>query len=170
VLSRDLKVSHDYLQIAKACSDLGDDARGIEWALRGWDVTLHGRHDDRIRDYLVDAYARVGDHAQAIQLAFDAFDGQKLPQRYDVLRERAAALHAWPEWRERALALVREDLDAPSDTAADANRRLRASTTLARLYLHEDDVDTAWSIATEKGGGQRRHAQSRQRSTRRPST
>jgi len=124
---------------------------GIEWALRGEKVLIHGRVDTRMRDYLIDAYARVGDHAEATQLAYDAFDSQRLPKRYDALRERASELDAWSEWRERALATVNEDLNAPVVTFADEQRTLRGSTTLARLLLHEGDAEGAWSIACQHG-------------------
>ncbi|MGH8908235.1 MAG: hypothetical protein ACRD0K_17430 [Egibacteraceae bacterium] len=136
VKSRDLSTAYDFLQIAEACREAGEDDRALEWAERG--VSSFGqRCDGRLRDFLAEEYQRRDRHGEALDLAWAVLASRPCLDTYKRLRERAERAGQWPSGRQRAL-------DALRGAGHD-------SSTLVEVLLWEDEPDAAWSEARRAG-------------------
>lgn len=134
VMARDLGSPYQYLRIAEALREAGDEDRALEWAERG--LAESTRPDGRLTRFVADAYQRRGRGDEAVSLMWEEF--ARLPglDRYITLRRHAEQTDAWSDWRERAVSLLRERPDG-SD--------------LVRVLLWEGEDDAAWEEAREAG-------------------
>ena len=153
VMQRDLSMPHDYLRIADAYEQAGrqDDAR--DWAERG--IKAFPRpHDPRLLEFLAKAYHGLKRHGDAMKLAWEGFLDSPTFDAYQALERHASVGGDWPSWREKALAVMREN-------AARTQRRQQPDewywfsrpdgSELVRVFLWEEDIDAAWHAANAGG-------------------
>jgi len=139
VRRRDLSTTGSYLRIAELYRDAGDSGRAIEWAEAGL-AAFPERVDVGLRAFLLEEHQRHGRHDEAMRLAWSAFTDRAGVEAFRRLREHATRADAWPEWRERAIAFVRERASTPN-----------GSSVFVRILLAEESADEAWREA-ERGG------------------
>jgi uncharacterized Zn finger protein len=153
VLKRDLSLPYSYLRIAEAYKQAGQRDVAVEWAERGLKL-FPKRPDSRLREFLAGEYHGDKRHDQAMALMWAEFADNWTLEQYQALKRHAERAHAWPAWREKALALLR----GKAANARTGPRRtgwgwdgLVGRSELVRIFLWERDVDSAWREA--KTGG-----------------
>lgn len=134
VMARDLSFPYHYLRIAEVLLEAGDEARAVEWAERG--ISESARPDGRLEQFLADAYQRLGRGDEAVALAWEDFARTPRLAEYRTLRRHAGQIGVWPDWRERAVEVLRGQRDRSE---------------LVRVLLDEDDPDAAWEEACAGG-------------------
>ncbi|HYW10094.1 MAG TPA: hypothetical protein VE913_24215, partial [Longimicrobium sp.] len=139
VRRRNLSTAQSYLRIAELYRDAGDSGSAIEWAEAGL-AAFPGRVDVGLRGFLTEENQRLGRHDEAMRLAWSAFTDVAGVEAFRRLRERATRADAWPEWRERAIAFMREGASTPGGNSY-----------LIRVFLAEGSVEEAWSEARRGG-------------------
>jgi uncharacterized Zn finger protein len=153
VKSRDLSDAFSFCQIAEIYREVGKHDAALEWAERGARA-FPANTDARLRSFLIEEYHRRGRHNEAITIAWTSFRERSGLGAYAILHKSACLAKQWPEWREKALALLREVIAA-------AKKRPRKNewgppvgadhSELVKIYLWEGNADTAWKEA--KSGG-----------------
>ncbi len=153
VKSRDLSDAFSSCQIAEIYKKAGNDDAALEWAERG--ARAFPVHTDgRLREFLIEEYHRRGRHNDAIAIAWTSFRERPDVDAYAGLHKSACRAKQWPEWREKALALLREEIAArkkqpPRNEWGPPTRAHHSE--LVKIYLWEGDVEAAWVEA--KSGG-----------------
>jgi uncharacterized Zn finger protein len=153
VLKRDLSVPYSFLRIAEAYQRGGRREAAVTWAERGL-TAFPGRPDSRLRAFLAREYQSAGRHDDAIALMWAEFADDPTLAQYQELKRHAARVQAWPGWREKALALLREKA---AKTRAAARRvgwgleSPREGSELVRIFLWEKDTEGAWREAQLAG-------------------
>jgi uncharacterized Zn finger protein len=155
VRRRDLSSGCQFLKIAEHYRDWGDPDQAVAWAEAGL-AAFPGNPDGRLRTFLAGVHQEQGRHAEALELVWAELSDRPGLEEYKRLKECAGRAGVWPEWRARALALVRE--------RADAQAALRASrpgwavphpdsgySTLVRILLWEGRIEEAWREAGQGG-------------------
>lgn len=156
VHARDLSSAYCFLEIAELCREAGDDDRGMEWAERGLEA-FSSHADPRLREFLAEEYGRRGRHDDALDLAWGIFEDRPVLDGYQKLQRHADRAGAWMQWRERALAHVREQITGAKREVKTSRRGpARAHwgadhSELVRIFLWEGDIEAAWQEA--KTGG-----------------
>jgi tetratricopeptide (TPR) repeat protein len=157
VRRRDLSHAYQFLKIAELYRDAGDSAQAVAWAEAGL-AAFPAAPDGRLRTFLAGVHQDQGRHEEALKLVWAELSDHPGLDAYRQLKEHADRADAWPQWRERALALVRERADAEN-----ARRSSRSSdrifaqydgggySTLVRILLWESRVDEAWAAAGAGG-------------------
>lgn len=155
VKSRDLSSPYAFLEIAEIYREAGRPEAGLEWAERGWRAFPAERQDERLRDFLADAYQHRQRHDEALALVWQGFADRPQIETYRRLASHAKRARQWPIWRERALALVRERLAGKSGVSSRRPSPWDDASTgrslLVEIFLEEGDADAAWREA-EAGG------------------
>ncbi|MBF0459951.1 MAG: SWIM zinc finger family protein [Magnetococcales bacterium] len=152
VLRRDLASPYQFLKIAETYQQAGKTDRALEWAERGWNHFSGGRHDARLRAFLADAYHGYERHDEAMALVWEGFIALPRLEGYQDLKKHADRAHQWKEWREKALALVRERMAASGKTAKSWTVQTCADRSLlVEIFLWEGDGEQAWWEAKEGG-------------------
>jgi uncharacterized Zn finger protein len=153
VKSRDLSAAFSFLEIAQIYSSAGKAEAALAWAERGARAfPLHT--DGRLRDFLIKEYQSRGRHDEAIAIAWTSFREHPGLDTYQRLHRSSLRAKQWPQWREKAIALLREDIRGKKEQAARSSRGLpvRADhSDLVEIYLWERDSEAAWNEA--KAGG-----------------
>jgi uncharacterized Zn finger protein len=139
VRRHDLSTPGSYLRIAELYRDAGASDRAVEWAEAGL-AAFPERADSWLGAFLTEEYQLLGRHDDAMRLAWPAFTDHGGVEAFRRLREHATRANAWPEWRERAIAFVRERASTPEGNSI-----------IVRIFLDEANVDDAWSEA-QRGG------------------
>lgn len=150
VMSRDLTHAYSYLKIGEVCRDAGQFDQALLWAEKGLQA-FPKLTDARLREFAAHEYHRRGRHDDAMNLIWAVFAERPSLETYQQLAIHAGKAAAWPEWRERTLASIRQSID---DAKANPHRPhwLRADHgLLVQIYLHEADVDSAWREAQTGG-------------------
>jgi hypothetical protein len=124
-----------YHQIVKLCQEHQRTREAITWAERG--VKAHPR-DNTLRSILADMYLQDGLDAEALELLWQNFRNSCTGNNYMVLKQHAG--NAWPEWREKALALLIKAEQTSNAYHLKANSRADCSIRAACL-LAEGCVD-----------------------------
>ncbi|NDJ14390.1 MAG: hypothetical protein EBY17_24880 [Acidobacteriia bacterium] len=140
VMSRDLSVAWRFVEIATIYRDADDFANALLWAERGL-AAFPQRTDYRLRSFLVQQYHACGRHQDAMNLAWAEFADHLSLEKWKLLEANAEIAHTWPEWRERALAFIR-------------NRQLQAKvdhSLLVEIFLYEGHHQDAWHEANTGG-------------------
>ena len=155
VKSRNLSSPSDFLAIANLYQDAGDTDTALDWAERGWRAFAGSRRDDRLRDFIADAYQGRGRGAAAMTLIWEAFVAHPHLKSYRLLERHGRRAGRWARWREKALAVVRERIaDEPAASPGRPTWTRGPSldhSLLVEILLHEGDPESAW-LEAEKGG------------------
>ena len=155
VKSRDLSSPYAFLQIADLYRDAGSPDRAFDWAERGWRSFSGTQRDERLRDFIADAYQGRGRREEAMTLIWEAFEESPDFRTYRQLEQHGRHARQWPIWREKALDLIRERI--ADKTAEPPGHRLwmrapfRDHSLLVEIFLHEGDLEAAWREAGTGG-------------------
>ena len=153
VQRRDLSSAYAYLQIAETYRQARKREQALEWAKRGVKA-FPERTDSRLREFLAEEYHRRKRHDEAMALVWAELAESPRLAQYENLKKHADRIHRWPEWREKALASIR---DVISTAKRDARKNQWAWSTradhseLVSVFLWEKDTDAAWREAQEGG-------------------
>ena len=153
VLARDQSSSYQFVRIVELYRTASRYDDALTWAEKG--LAVHGGSDPRLLAAAAEEYHRAGRGADAVQIAWEAYDAAPALSTYRQLAEQAARAGVWPAWHERALTLLRERIAQVRSTPV----RGRVSTwvtgvdssTLVEVLLYDGDVELAWAEATAAG-------------------
>jgi len=135
-----------YFNIAEIWMEAKQPEKALDWAERGL-KTFPERTDNRLRDFLIDAYLERGRNDEAVQLTWAQFSEQPSLTHYQRLHGVTSALGIWLEYRERALNCLNDDMMhnanhavawKPEGTTPNYSRRIE-------IALWENDLDAAQS-------------------------
>ena len=151
VKSRDLSLAFGFLEIAQIYKAAGNDTAVMQWAERGARA-FPGRTDRRLREFLIEEYHGQKRHGEAIAIAWAGFCEAPRLDDYVILHKSASRAKRWPEWREKALTLLRDEVAAKEKEQA-TNRwgPLSDHSALVEIYLWEGNADAAWVEANSGG-------------------
>jgi tetratricopeptide (TPR) repeat protein len=155
VLARDQSSPYQFVLIAERLRDAGRYDDALAWAEKG--LELFACEDSRLVETATQEYHRAGRGADAVALAWRAYDERTNPAGYQRLREQARLAGVWEDSRERALSKLRAQVD--TDVAAASRKKTGQpqpwavcdASALASVFLFEGDVDQAWSEAQAAG-------------------
>lgn len=154
VKSRNLSLAYYFLQIAEVYRAAKKYDEALAWAERGVQA-FPKNTDERLRDWLANEYQRRQRHDDALALIWAEFtEAHFYMSSYQKLKHYADGCEAWPSWRERALALVRERVSKPAPRPATARWQWQApadNAELVRIFLWEKDAEAAWHEAQAGG-------------------
>jgi uncharacterized Zn finger protein len=153
VKAKDLSSAYSFLAIADIYKQAGKDVLALEWAERGIQA-FPERTDSRLREFLAQAYHQRNRHDEAISLIWKEFSEHPCLEKYQLLKTHADMVHQWPAWREKAFLVIRDHIDKAKQ--ADKQQRWRWEpqpnhSELVRIFLWENEVDTAWREAKDGG-------------------
>ena len=155
VKRRNLSHPYSYLQIAEIYRAAGRPDNALKWAEEGWQA-FPTKPDWRLGEFLADEYHRRGRHDEALRLSWEHFTESPRLENYQELHAHArkAGRSFWPQWRERALALIRESIAARKKQKKQKTywRWQEADhSELVRVFLWEKRYEEAWQEASAGG-------------------
>jgi len=153
VLARDQSSAYQFVRLAELYRKAGRYDDALAWAEKG--LALRGGSDSRLLDAAAEEYHRAGRGADAVRVAWDAYDAAPSLRTYRQLAEHATRAGLWPDWHDRAITLLRERIAQGTRKPA----RGRASqwavrpdgSTLVEVLLHDGEVELAWAEASSAG-------------------
>ena len=152
IKQRDLSLPYDYLEISDLYRQAGSHDLALQWAERG--MRAFPEHPDgRLREFLTEEYHRGNRHEDAMALVWAEFEAAPYLQQFQNLKLHADRIGRWAEWRDRAIArmrdqiaLPRHDRRNPSGWSAQADH-----SELVEILLWEGDSEAAWQEAHAGG-------------------
>lgn len=153
---RNLSHPYAYLQIAEIYREAGMSDDAIKWAEQGWKA-FSSKKDWRLGEFLADEYHRQGSHDEALQLIWEQFKESPRLENYQKLQAHArkAGCSSWPQWRERALAYIRESIVGRKKQKGRQKTywywQEADHSELVRVFLWEKHYDEAWQEALAGG-------------------
>ncbi len=153
---RNLSHPYSYLQIAEIYreADMSDDA--LKWAEQGWKAFSTNK-DWRLGEFLADEYHRRGRHDEAMRLAWEQFTESPCLENYQKLQAHArkAGRSSWTQWRDRALAYIRESITGRKKQKGRQKTYWHwhedDHSELVRVFLWEKRYEEAWQEALAGG-------------------
>ena len=148
IKAMNLSYPYDYLRIATILADAGQPDQALAWAEKG--IQAFPEHtDNRLRDFLVQAYLALKRNDEALQLTWIQFEEQGTLEHYKKLSDVAGQLGLWPAQRERALARVAAIIAQNASATALWKKNTSAPNYSMRIAiaLWENDLDTAFGLA-----------------------
>jgi uncharacterized Zn finger protein len=145
---RDLSHPAAFLRIAELLAQAKRHDEALAWAERGA-LLFPGGPMQELCDFLVQEYQRRKQFDRALALRWDGFQWHPNLQTYGALRRCAKAAKVWPDWRNRALDLLRAK--AAKQPRASSVWATEPSSVLAEIHLAEGDLQTA--LAQARAGG-----------------
>ena len=130
----DLTKPHQYVRVAEAMTELGDDDGVLRWCRQGIERTS-GWQTSRLYDLACEIHTRRGQPPEVLALRRAQHERSASSSTYARLKAAADLLDAWPVER---------------DAALDALRR-RDPGELVDALLGEGDSELAWQTATATG-------------------
>jgi uncharacterized Zn finger protein len=152
VRQSDLSSVHDFLSLAELYGSAGKTAEAVRWAERGMqqfpDISANGA----LRDFLAQAYDRLGRHDDATALAWEEFAAFGAPEYYGKLKEHAKLSGQSERWRKRAIAHLRARIASERKTA----RSLKSAAApdhspIVEILLADGRFEEAWTEANAHG-------------------
>jgi len=139
VLAVNLTSGYDVLRIAERLCVDGRDDEALGWLERGMSEF---EPDPRLRTLAAECHARAGRLDRTGELLWANFAERPSLTGYQAMREGTAA--GFPEWRERALTLLRSQ-------PPEGNPWRPGRSVLVEILLWDGDVGAAWSAAVAAG-------------------
>ncbi len=149
VKSRDLSSAYRFLEIARILAQAGRADDALTWAERGH-AAFRKQPDPRLIEFLVDEYRKAKQFDQAINVAWDNFTADPQGRSYALLKRAASAGGSAAQWKEKALAWVRNNCFG-NKSPARAQWRLGGNAVLVEVLLADGDSDAALAEARAAG-------------------
>lgn len=154
VLARDQSSAYQFVRIAELYTKAGRYDDALAWAEKG--LSLHGGADSRLVEAAAEEYHRAGRGADAVRVAWDAYDATPALRTYRQLSEQATRAGLWPDWHDKAITLLRERIAKAQRKPARGRVSQWAahgadSSTLVEVLLFDGDVEQAWTEASAAG-------------------
>ncbi|MDB6017997.1 MAG: hypothetical protein JWR19_2486 [Pedosphaera sp.] len=153
IKARDLSSAYHFLEIAEIYREAKQPDDALAWAERGIKA-FPKEPDSRLREFLADEYHRRRRHDAAMDLIWAEFSEGAYLQNYQKLKQHADRIRQWPGWREKALDLIRAEIEQQKQGVPkkpETRWRWRPPnpdhSELVRIFLWEGDVETAWQEA-----------------------
>jgi len=147
IKAKNLSYPYHYLQIAELYHQAKRADEALAWAERGMKA-FPGTHEMRLVEFLADEYMRRNRDDEALTLIWRLFDKRPSLADYQRLKTYADRAGTWPHWRERALTILRQQVEqeaaGPSRRTADGWAPA-ARAALVQVLLWENDVESAWA-------------------------
>lgn len=134
LLGGGLSRPYDFIRVAEAMEELGRDDDVLAWTQRGI-AEINGWQVAQLYDLAARVYDRRGDRETLLQLRREQHGHMPSASTYDLLQQAARAVGTWPDEREAA-----------RSTLSDNDRGA-----LVDVLLADDEPETAWRVATERG-------------------
>jgi len=168
IKTRDLTYAYHYVQIIELLAGAGRTDDALIWAERGLVAFPHGT-DVRLRDAAARELHRAGRDDEAMTIVWAEFEENPGSSSYEFLYRHAVAIGQWSEWRDRAVGLmrqreshtraVRSKSGAMSSARGDVFARpflhgydeQPESSELVKVFLWENDIESAWEQAGSGG-------------------
>lgn len=150
IKQRDLSSSWAYLQIAEACQKAKKHDLALEWAERGVKTFPQDR-DGRLTEFLATEYHRRKRHDEAMALVWADFEAAPELEEYRRLKSHADKVGQWPRWRQKALDVLRAQIDCAKRNTRDRRRIVADHSALVEIFVWEKDFESAWFEATTGG-------------------
>ncbi len=154
VLARDQSSAYQFVRLAEVYRNAGRYDDALAWAEKG--LALHGGSDPRLLNAAAEEYHRVGRAADAVRIAWDAYDASPDLRTYRQLSEQATRAGLWPDWHDKAITLLRDRI-AHGPAKPDRGRasqwaeRGPDNSTLVEVLLHDGELERAWAEASAAG-------------------
>jgi tetratricopeptide (TPR) repeat protein len=147
IKAMNLSYPYDYLRIATILADAGQPDKALAWAEKGMQA-FPEQTDNRLRDFLVQAYLALQRNDEALQLTWIQFEEQGTLEHYKKLSDVAGQLGLWPAQRERALARVAAIIAQNAKETTLWKKGPSASNYSMRIAiaLWENDLDAAFGL------------------------
>ena len=131
LLGGDLTQPHQYIRVAEAMTELGDEDEALRWSRQGIERTS-GWQTSRLYDLACEIQTRRGQPLEVLALRRDQHERSPTSSTYRQLKTAADLLVAWPVERAAALGALRR----------------RDPGELVDALLGEGDSELAWQTAT----------------------
>lgn len=147
IKKHNLSHAYHYLEIAEIYKEAGKKDKALEWAETGIKA-FPQRTDSRLREFLANEYHRRKRPEEALILIWENFKDNLCLERYQKLKLQAEKTAQWPLWREKAIALIGNDI-------ATKNRRDNPwgfpprHSLLVEIFLWEKNTEAAWQEAKD---------------------
>lgn len=153
VKMKDLSIAYKFLEIAELYKKAGNDEKALEWAEKGLEA-FPQKTDSRLREFLAAVYHERNLHSDAMHLIWAEFNENPYFEQYKILKrhaEQAGGVEEWELWRDKALQLIRDRCKKEEQKSKPATSFWynRDRSELVKIFLWEDDIDTAWKEAQE---------------------
>jgi len=154
VLARDQSSAYQFVRLAELYRNAGRYDDALAWAEKG--LALHGGSDSRLLDAAAEEYHRAGRGADAVRIAWDAYDASPSLPTYRQLSENATRTDLWSDWHDKAITLLRKRIAQGErmparDRVSQWAMRDPDSSTLVEVLLHDGAVECAWAEAGAAG-------------------
>lgn len=154
VLARDQSSPYQFVRIAELYRNAGRFDDALNWAEKG--LAMHGGSDSRLVEAAAEEYHRAGRGEDAVRVAWNAYDAAPTLRTYGQLAEQATRAARWPDWHDKALALLRGRIAHQDRNPARGRGRRWVATgadnsSLVEVLLFDDDVEQAWAEAKAAG-------------------
>ena len=154
-MSSDLSSASSYCRIAEVYREAKQPDQALLWAEKGLRA-FPDRTGRRLREFAAEEYHRCGRHQDAMELMWAQF--LELPdlEAFQNLERHGRKAAAWPAWRDRALAEIRQRIARVKEKTRGQIRSRRMQVDddhapLVEVFLYEGDADRAWSEAQAGG-------------------
>jgi uncharacterized Zn finger protein len=148
----DLTSVHDYLSLAELFESTGEHADAVECAEHGMRQFPDIEVNSDLRDFLAQAYDRLGRHEEAAALAWEEFAAFGTPEYYERLKAHAELAGQAERWRKRAIAHLCSRIAA----ARKAAKGLKSApapdySPIVEILLADGRFEEAWQEANAHG-------------------
>jgi len=155
VMSRDLSHAYGYLKISEVYREARQFDKALLWAEKGLQA-FPERTDGRLREFAAEEYHRWRRHDEAMKLMWAEFTERPYLATYQTLERHARKAKTWPEWRERAVAEIRQRIARAKEESRGKtpHRWMQPNddhSQLVEIFLYEGGVDAAWREARDGG-------------------
>lgn len=148
VKSRDLSKPYYFQQIAEIYKEARKFDKALDWAERGVKA-FPKKTDSKLLEFIADEYHRAKRHDEALNQIWAIFTNSPMLEKYKLLKSHADKIGAWPEWREKAISLIRKKSEK-NKVVKEKNRwdwSRPDNSDLVEIFLWEKDVEAAWHTA-----------------------
>jgi len=156
VLASDLSDPSRFLKIANYYQKAGQMDAAIAWAEQGFETFKPHYLSGRLGEFLVSAYEQTGRQEDAVEIVWQDFTRHSTLKHYQDLKLHASRAGNWDQWRDRAIAHLREILGKEATSPPGSYRMsINDYSPLVEVLLWEGDVEQAWIEAQNGGCSQR---------------
>lgn len=155
VLAKDLSHAFQFVRIAEVYQEAKRFEEALAWARRGIGA-FPNRTDWRLRELAADELHRRGDNDDALKLVWAEFHEAPGLTSYQHLHRHVEKARAdWPSWSDRALQLLRADIERRRGRQQGRWDALADRSSLVEIFLWRREPEVAWREAVEGGCNER---------------